>query len=473
MTAAPKVAAPHVETHQILATRAVEPTPMLKFGFICFCIFNLAVYSRFFEWKFYQLHVPLITSTLALMGAALDGRLMHMFRTRIGFCFGCLTMLYAANIPFSSYRHASFDTFTGQWVKSVIAFLIAGALIVTFRQCRTALSTVGWGSGIAGLLVLALGRSSSADGRLSMGRGTLGNSNELASILLLGMPFLWLMVTSKDKNKLIRLVALGLTGTSVLALFRTGSRTGLIGLSLLILLYFLRTSFMGKIVICVGVSATALIMFSAFPLVTARYSTLITGNVAVNEAHTAEEAVSIASAEGSAEARRALLVHSLEATVTHPLMGVGIGAFGAYRAALDAEAGRRPNFQGTHNTYTQISAEAGIPALILFLAVMYTVFSGLLKTYKRARKSPTETGKRVCDVSFALLACLAVYAFYIFFDYVAYESTLPTLAGFAIALSEAAGLALTDAEKSAGERNLPQVISFPVWQGRKVQPAAQ
>ncbi|MGA7235094.1 MAG: hypothetical protein WBY44_05420, partial [Bryobacteraceae bacterium] len=45
-----------------------EPTPMLKIGFYSFCLFNLAYYSRFFEWKLSFLHVPLITSSLALLG---------------------------------------------------------------------------------------------------------------------------------------------------------------------------------------------------------------------------------------------------------------------------------------------------------------------------------------------------------------------------------------------------------------------
>src|SRR5215469_14690364 len=77
------------------------PTPMLKVSFYAFCLFSLAVLSRFFEWKLVFLHVPLITSTIALLGAALDGRLIAIFRNRVGICMGLLTILYAANIPFS------------------------------------------------------------------------------------------------------------------------------------------------------------------------------------------------------------------------------------------------------------------------------------------------------------------------------------------------------------------------------------
>jgi O-antigen ligase len=61
------------------------------------------------------------------------------------------------------------------------------------------------------------------------------------------------------------------------------------------------------------------------------------------------------------------LILSLETTAKHPLFGIGPGQF--------------ENFSGswhlTHNTYTEFSSEAGLPALCLFLFLVWTTFKNL------------------------------------------------------------------------------------------------
>jgi O-antigen ligase len=372
---------------------------------------------------------------------------------------GMLTILYAATIPFSTWRGGSFYTFENEWLKSLTAFLVAGALVVTFKQCRTALSVIGWAAGIASLLALALGKAS-LDGRVSMAGGTLGNPNDIARILLLGLPFLWLMVIDRTANKLKRLIAFGLTATSLLSLIRTGSRTGLIALFVLSLLLFFRASLLGKVAMsfCVIVGGTAAIV--AFPSLVQRYQTLFMGEDAITLAHTAQEASSIDSAVASSEERRQLLIESLKATATHPILGVGIGAFGPYEADKDIALGLRANYQGTHNTYTQVSSEAGIPAFVVFICIVIFVFSDLIRVFKRARRSRTRVGGQIAAVSYALIASLVAYAIYIFFDFVAYDVTLPVLSGFAIALTSSSGRALAIAEAGNDPGYSPVQITF-------------
>jgi O-antigen ligase len=70
---------------------------------------------------------------------------------------------------------------------------------------------------------------------------------------------------------------------------------------------------------------------------------------------------------GSAQSRRELLIASLALTVRHPLLGVGPGQFGQISGS----------WHETHNTYTQFSSEAGIPALLLFLAVLRQILRNL------------------------------------------------------------------------------------------------
>jgi O-antigen ligase len=433
---------------------------MLKVGFYCFCIFNLAYYSRFFEWKLIFLHVPLITSCIALLGAGLDGRLLWTLRSKIGICMAALTVIYGVGIPLSSWRSVSFQTFTQEWLKAMIAFMIAGALVVTFQQCRTALNSVGWGVGIASLLAIYLGREDT--GRLQVGQGTLSNANELAFILLLGLPFLWLMAMDRDASKPKRLLAFCLTLTAVYASVRTGSRAGLIGLCILAVLLFLRASVFGKLALAVSVAGFGLCVVSFFPHVVGRYATMFEGAEAIAQAQNSLEASELGNAVGSSEARRKLLINSLNVTAEHPLLGVGIGAFPAYMAEKETVAGIIPRYQGTHNTYTQVSSEAGVPALICFLCVIIFSFQGLRKVYKRAKASPTKVGRQVANVCYALMATLTAYSVCVFFDYVAYDATLPVLAGFAIALGDAGRNALDVAASGQAPVAAQPVILRPV-----------
>ncbi len=224
----------------------LQAPPLLNLSFLCFCLFNLAYYSRFFEWKLTSLHVPLIASFIALLGAAMEGRLLAIFGTKIGKCMAILTLLYTINVPFSSWRGGSFGVLKDDWLKTVIAFAIAAALIFDFKQCRIAFHSIGWGSGIAGLMVNSMGQM--VNGRLTLGSGSLGNSNEIAFDLLLGLPFLWLMLKDPRASKPKKLVLIFLMMNNAAGLLRTASRAGLIAFVVLNLLFFLRLSIGGKIV---------------------------------------------------------------------------------------------------------------------------------------------------------------------------------------------------------------------------------
>jgi O-antigen ligase len=438
MIAAPSYAPP--------AMRDAGPTPLLKLSFYCFCLFNLAYYSRFFEWQFAFLHVPLVTSCIALLGASMEGRLLATVQSKIGACMAILTALYAVNVPLSTWKGESFRIFTENWLKAVVAFLIAGGLIVTFSQCRSALNSIGWGAAIASLLANFTGTAE--EGRLVTGRGTLGNPNELAFVLLLGLPFVWLMVTDRQASKLKRLLALAMTGSMCYALLRTGSRAGFIGVCLLIFMQFLRASIIGKVGIALGAVILGTWLFVAFPKAMERYKTMFSGADVIAEAQNQREALDIASAIESTQARRRLLMNSLSVTKEHPFLGVGLGAFGSYMASVEKEVGINPHYQGTHNTYTQVSSEAGVPALLCFLGVIIFSFQGLRKLYKRARRSHAPAAEQIANVCFALIATLTAYSVCVFFDYVAYDATLPVLAGFAVALASAGSDALDAAEKA-------------------------
>jgi O-antigen ligase len=455
-------AAPPYATYAPPAPLEHDPAPLLKLSFYCFCIFNLAFYSRFFEWQLWYLHVPLVTSSIALLGAAIEGRLLSTLGSKIGMCMTALTVLYAINIPLSSWKAGSFQTFTEGWLKSLTAFLIAGALVTTVRHSRVALYCIGFGSGLGAVLVNWKGEITG--GRLVMGRGTFANSNEIAFDVLLGLPFLTLIVMDGKSGKLKRLLALGLICNSVFTLVRTGSRTGIIGFAVLCFLLFLRTSVMGKVAMAVVAMIFVALVMTVFPnSLKERYASIILGAEARDMAQNYAEARQLEEAVSSSAARRRLLENAVKVSISHPLFGVGIGQFGTYMSGVEKSQGLRSGWQGTHNTYLQISSEAGIPALIIFLTMVWLSFTGLRRLYKRADSIPAPESREIASIAFALYASLVAYAVCVFFDYVAYSATLPVLAGFTIALVAAGKTALDNLERRGNEvREVAAVTWRPV-----------
>jgi hypothetical protein len=74
------------------------------------------------------------------------------------------------------------------------------------------------------------------------------------------------------------------------------------------------------------------------------------------------------------QARWELLVASVQTTMRRPLFGVGPGQFPDYTGLWHV----------THNTYTELSSECGIPVLILFLLVIRECFRNLVKIRRTA-----------------------------------------------------------------------------------------
>ena len=123
----------------------------------------------------------------------------------------------------------------------------------------------------------------------------------------------------------------------------------------------------------------------------------------------------------SQEARKELLNESLEITATHPIFGIGPGNFEGYTKSWHV----------THNTYTEFSAECGIPALILFLLVIGKAFQNL----RRVRKLPMYAESSVVRLyTGGLWAALAGYLMGAFFASTAYQLFPYFLVGYTTAL---------------------------------------
>jgi O-antigen ligase len=111
-------------------------------------------------------------------------------------------------------------------------------------------------------------------------------------------------------------------------------------------------------------------------------------------------------AAASREQREALFIESLRVTAKYPLLGVGPGNFAIVSGV----------WRVTHNSYTQISSEAGIPALIFYVLILWRGVANLRFVRKQSGAS-----REVRLYSMALEATLFAYLVGSFFASVAYQ----------------------------------------------------
>lgn len=439
-------------------------TPLQGLAFCCFWLFNVAYYSRVFDLKFSSLHIPFILGIVALLGSVLGGGILRTLRTTIGMCMLALTALYAANVPFSSWRGGSLGVFTGSWLKSGLAFLIAASVVVTLRHCRWALYSIATGTALGAVLVSWKGMIER--GRLTMERGAFGNSNEIAFDLLLGLPLMGLMFIDSGAGKLRKSLIGAAIIIALVVLVRTGSRSGLIGLVIVGFFVFRAVSLPGKIMMVLAVGVLVAIAGALLPgSLKERYTIMFSDDATTGDnLPSAEEAKALGDAIGSSRSRKALFLRSLKVTMEFPILGCGIGQFGTYTAGLDHEVGVRASWQGTHNTYTQVSSEAGIPALIVFLVLMVSCFRSLGTCYRRAVRIQTTRARDIARMAYALRTSLWAYAVGAIFTYVAYSATLPVIAGLTVGIVGIAQSELDWAEREMAENGAASIAAVG-WAG--------
>jgi O-antigen ligase len=187
--------------------------------------------------------------------------------------------------------------------------------------------------------------------------GVFDNPNDLAMNIALNFP-LCLMFLLLDKNPIKKLV--WFAGILVMArgLMLTYSRSGFVAIVVAVIFSLLEFGVRNKRHYLLGVAAfCALALLIVGPRSYGdRIRSLVSNDVQVY---------------GDAKGPRAeLLVKSLVVTAQRPLFGVGPSNFASYTGT----------WRVTHNTYTELSSECGIPALILFLLVVRECFKNLART---------------------------------------------------------------------------------------------
>ena len=373
-----------------------------------------------------RFHLVVIVALAAMIAAFTAGKVPSVFSSRPGLSLGFFTAFLILSIPFSSWKGNSFHHFVDSWWKSYIAFFLVGSLIFTTQQIRRSLFLLGLGT--VGIIYFSFKATKmNDDGRMSVEYGSLGNSNDLAGALLMGLPFLLYVVLDKKRSALVRLSFLALTGILLLVVFKTGSRSGLLAMAFMAILFFFKIGAGNKAKLLVACTVVAAIL----PLVAgntlmARYKTMFKTSITENMSDDAASAVM------STRARRQLVINAIELTIRHPVFGVGLGNFSDQSAALEISKGNKPLWFTSHDIYLLVSSETGVIGILLYLATIFFTFGTLLRIGRTTKHNPNL--ESIGNMSFCLFMSLAAFAACGLFSTNAYTAQLPLLAGLTVAL---------------------------------------
>jgi len=414
----PKSASPRVVTLE---------NPLHKIGIVLTLIYTALLSGYLNELIVYVVHVPLYLTLflgpLGLLVALLSSQMRRAFTTRVGYCIVGLTLCYAASVPFSEYRSNSLRLLFTVIAANYAVFLMLAASVVNLKQCRRVMTLIACCGALD--LVVSLKYGTMAGGRLAFVTGSLSNANDFAAHILSLLPFALFMVFDQGRAFVIRGLMVGICFGVFYASILTGSRGAILSMGV-ITLFALWKANPGLRLLLVGIFICIVPLGPTLaPQAWERVLTLFSNNEAYVNA-------GAASAVESTQARMHLLMRSLEVTFQHPLAGVGIGEFMDAEAGLSKEQGTRATWQVTHNTYTQVSSEAGIPALIFFLGALFGSVSLNFRLYSRSRKKPEL--KSITLMSFCLLMSMVSICVSMTFASWAYTYYMPLSAGLSVAL---------------------------------------
>ncbi|HEX7176565.1 MAG TPA: O-antigen ligase family protein, partial [Pyrinomonadaceae bacterium] len=152
---------------------------------------------------------------------------------------------------------------------------------------------------------------------------------------------------------------------------------------------------------------------------------------------------------GSVDARRDLLWRSVLVALRYPIFGVGLGNF-HHRGAQE---------QVSHNAYTQVAAEMGIAALVVYVMFMVTSIRGLRRIERESFSEKDRAG--FYYLSIGLQASLIGYMVSSFFASVAHLWYVYYLVGYAVCLRRLYVLKYGEAgsEPSGAKLDHPQIES--------------
>jgi len=439
-----------------LVRTQVDHKPAGKWAFFFLLLFTVAVYARpqdIFP-SLDALHLPLVfgcCSSLALLAAVLSGNTSLRFPRELQMVL-LLTLWYLAGIPFALWRSGSLQMFSQIWLKTLLAFFLLSQTLVSLKRIRSLVWTIVLSECTVTVITLVDRQHANWRGERLFGfnQGILG-WNYFGIGVAMTIPYLAVLFLSR-RSLLRTALVFGACLCLMWMLVLTGSRSGLMIVPLSIVLTFfliLRHSSRGRITSFVVAVILLVALAEAPQVLWTRLETLWT-----NSDVTTDQVA--ASAEESTRDRTALLQRAVRYTLEHPLLGLGLGNF---IVASGTDIGRAQAWHVTHNTFTEVSSEAGIPALCLFTGLLVLVIRSMRTIAKTVPVHPALMELPL--MARATIISVVSFAFGGLFANLAYDYYLFYSIAIAVGLRSVAGT-LCSAPSTAPEKHKRTAQLFPL-----------
>lgn len=345
----------------------------------------------------------LLTQTSKVMPALREMKFLVLL-----FLHLCLTL------PFSTWPGGSTELVFENFSKVVLIALCSAAALASVERLRRVLFIQTMAISVM-VLISASGQGKVAvdsAGQVRM-RGIVGgifeNPNDFAFAIAIVFPNA-LAFMLRTRNLFAKVFWAVVSLAMIYVVFQTLSRGGLLALVLSVGMVLWELGIRGRryaLIVVVAVATLGFLVAAPAQFFNRVYSIF---DMTKDET-------------GSGWARKALLIKSWNVALQNPLFGVGPGNFGTVSG----------DWHGAHNTYTQLGSEAGLPAMVLFLLLIFGVIQGLYRTKKNA-----PTNSEIGLLAGAMFASMTSYAVGAFFADTAYHFFPYLLTGFSVALCRAA-----------------------------------
>lgn len=405
--------------------------------------------GRIFEKFLVGLHIPLVICGLAIV-AAIFGGALRMLHTRLSMTLGMFIIWMAVCTPFSSWRSNSaryLVTYVALYLPFFLILAAAPRTLADLRKlfCIAALCCL--------LYIPTSGSTYVGSSARLYSEGTFGNAGELAQLVVFGLPF-WIFLSLQFKNIFLRVISMvGGCGFMLIMLGKTATRSGVLALFCVAVIYFLRGTLIKRIFMMAGGMIVATVIFLVLP-----HSSIQRLGTITQALDSDDQGPGSDGPDSSVVERRDLMKDAIRMAVTHPVFGVGPGQFGQYRFNHYKRANGKPKvWFPAHNTYLQMASESGIAGLILYVSILL----GIYKVIRRVRKlnadrplpSATQFGWMCLCLEAALISFMVTAAF-LNCDRYPY---LFVLGGFALALERMAYSESVAAKESRAPAERPGI----------------
>lgn len=252
--------------------------------------------------------------------------------------------------------------------------------------------------------------------------GSIGETNRFAQVMLMLVP-LGIFRIIDERRLSLRLLAGVFTLIVTLGVVLSFSRGGAVALGVLAIAFVVLRLVRARYLIVLLV-ALALILV-AFPQYTSRLASL---------ASVGELDAGVTSAvDNSLLSRATETLASALVTVDHPIIGVGPDMFPIYYEQYAQVVGiliRNDAAREAHNLYLGVSAELGIPGLIVFLIIAYKTVRMLLDARRASRRTRPDLERLTTPFLLALMTYY-VTGMFLHLSFIRYYWLMLAIAGAA------------------------------------------